>query len=72
MKPQLDWARLPKLFDWRSNQSDPQPDITVAAIFGQMYAIRVAQLYMWEALCEAVAWLCKVANVDNGFACLAD
>ena len=63
MKPKLDWVSLPKLFDWKNNQSDLQLDITVAAVFRQRYAIRVAQSYMWEAWCKAAAWLCEVANV---------
>ena len=44
IKPWLDWAHLPKLFDWTTNQPNPQPDITVASVFGHRYAIRVSQL----------------------------
>ena len=44
IKPRLDWADLPKLFDWTTNQPDPQPDITVASVFGQRYTVRVLQL----------------------------
>ena len=44
MKPQLDWASLTKLFNWMTNQPDPQPDITVATVFGQRYAVRLMQL----------------------------
>ena len=66
MKPQLDWARLPKLFDWRTNQPDPQPDITVAASLWAKVRHQGCQLFLWEAQCEAMAWLCKVANVDQG------
>ena len=72
MKPWLDWASLPKLLDWKTNQSDLQLDIMVAAVFSQRYTLRVAKLYMWEAQCEAVAWLHEVANVDWGLACLVD
>ena len=35
MKPRLDWASLPKLFNWMTNQPDPQLDATVASVFGQ-------------------------------------
>ena len=49
MKLQLDWMSLPKPFNWKTNQSDLQLDIMVAAVFGQRYAIRVAQPYIWEA-----------------------
>ena len=38
----LDWADLPELFDWTTNQPNLQPDITVASVFGQRYAVRVA------------------------------
>ena len=72
MKPWLDWASLPKPFNWMTNQPNPQLDITVATVFGQRYAIRVAQLYLWEAQCKAMAWLCKVANMDEGLPCPAD
>ena len=40
----LDWASLPKLFDWMTNQPNPQPDVTVASVSRQRYAIRVVQL----------------------------
>ena len=33
MKPQLDWASLPEPFNWITNQSDPQLDVTVATVF---------------------------------------
>ena len=72
MKPWMDWVRLPEMFDWKTKQADPQLDITVVVVFGQRCAVRVAQSYMWEAQCEAKAWLCEVANVDQGLACLAD
>ena len=41
MKPWLDWASLPKPFNWMANQPDPQLDVTVATVFGPRYAIRV-------------------------------
>ena len=49
MKPQLDWASLPEPFNWMTNQPNQQLDVTVATVFRQMYAIRVVQLYLWEA-----------------------
>ena len=55
MKPWLDWASLPELFYWMTNQPNPQLNITIATVFAQRYAIRVAQLYFWEAWCEAMA-----------------
>ena len=72
IKLQLDWARLPEPFDWITNQPNPQPDVTVASVFGQRYAIRVAQLYLWEAWCKAAAWLCRVADLDKGLPCPVD
>ena len=72
MKPQLDWARLPKLLDRTSNWSDPQLDISVVAVFQQRYAIRIAQSYIWEAWCKAMVQLQEVANMGQGSACLAD
>ena len=36
---QLDWADLPKLFDWKNNQPNPQPDVTVALLFRHRYAL---------------------------------
>ena len=55
-----------------ANQPDPQPDVTVASVFGQRYTIRVAQLSLWEAQCKAAAQLCEVANLDEGLPCPAD
>ena len=72
MKPWLDWASLTKPLNWTSSLSDLQLDITVAAVFGQRYAVRVAQSYVWEALCKAVMQLRKVTNMDQGLAYLAD
>ena len=66
MKLWLDWASLPELFDWTTNQPDPQPDITAATVFGQRYAIRVAQSCLWEAQCETTVWFCEVSNMDQG------
>ena len=43
MKLWLDWADLPELFNWKNDQPDPQPDITVASIFRHRYAVWVAQ-----------------------------
>ena len=63
MKAWLDWASLPKLLDWMSNWSDPQPDITVAAVFRQRYAVRVPQSYMWEAWHKATVQLHEVTNM---------
>ena len=63
---------LPELFDQKTNQPNPHPDITVAAVFRQRYAIMVAQPCLQEAQCEAMAWLHDVANVNQGLACLAD
>ena len=68
----MDWASLPEPFNWITNQPDPQPDITVATVFGQRYAIRVVQLCLWEAWRKATAWLCKVANMNQGLLCPAD
>ena len=48
MKPWLNWESLPELFDWKTNQPDPQLDISIAAIFRQRYAIRVVQFYLWR------------------------
>ena len=42
VKPRLDWADLPEPFDWKNVQPNPQPDVTVASIFGHRYAVRVA------------------------------
>ena len=42
IKLQIDWASLPELFDWMTNQPDPQQDITVASVFMQRYAVRYA------------------------------
>ena len=72
IKPWLDWASLPKPFEWMSNQPDPQPDTTVAPVFGQSYTARVAQLSLWEARCKAVARLCEVAKLNEGLLCPAD
>ena len=72
MDLQLDWASLLELFDWITNQPGPQLDITVATVFGQRYAIRVAQLCLWEAQCQAMAWLCEVINIDQGLPFPAD
>ena len=55
-----------------SDQPNPQPDVTVASVFWQRYAIRVAQLCLWEAWCKAVVQLCEVANMDKGLPCPAD
>ena len=41
MKPWLDWASLPELFNWMTNQPEPQPDVTIATVFGQRYTIRL-------------------------------
>ena len=43
MKPRLDYADLPELFNWKNDQPNLQPDVKVASIFGHRYAIRVAQ-----------------------------
>ena len=72
MKPWLDWASLPEPFNWMANQPDPQPDVTVASVLGHRYAIRVAQLCLWETLHEAMVWVCKVANMDVGLPCPED
>ena len=72
MKLQLDWVSLPELFDWTTNQPDPWPDITVATVFGQRCTVRVAQSFLWEARCKAVARLCEVANMDQGLPCPVD
>ena len=68
----LAWADLPKPYNWMTNQPDPQPDVTVASVFGQRYAIRVAQLCLWEAHHKAAVWLCMVANMDKGLPSPAD
>ena len=72
MKLQLDWASLPEPFNWMTNQPDLQPDITLASVFGQRYAVRVVQLCLLEAWCKAAAWLCEVSNMDGGLPCSAD
>ena len=72
IKLRLDWASLPELFDWTNDQPNLQPDVTVASVFEQRYAIRVAQLCLWEAWHKAVVWLCEVANMDEGLPCPAD
>ena len=72
MKLGLDWVSLPKLLNWTFNQSDPQLDITIAVVFKQRYAIRVTQSYMWEAQHEVMMKLCKVSNMGQRLACLAD
>ena len=72
MKPRLYWASMPKPFDWMTNQPNRQLDITIAAIFRQRYAIRVAKLVLWNAQCEAMVWLCKVANLDQRLPCPTD
>ena len=72
IKLQLNWASLPELFNWTSDQPDPQLDITVASVFGQRYAVRVVQLSLWEARCKAAVWLCEVANLDEGLPCPAE
>ena len=69
MKPWLDWACLPKPFDWMNNQPNLQPDITVATIFGQRYAVRPPQSCLWEAQRKAAVQLCEVANMDKGLPC---
>ena len=48
MKPWLNWASLPKTFDWMANQPDLQLDVTVASVLGHRYTIGVAQLCLWE------------------------
>ena len=68
-------ARLGKLaraFNWMTNQPNLQLNITVATVFRQRYTIRVVQLYLWEAQHKAMAWLCKVANMDEGLPCSVD
>ena len=72
IKPWLDWASLPEPFNWMSDQCNPQPDVTVASVFKQRYAFRVAHLSLWEAWHKAVVWLCEVANMDEGLPCPAD
>ena len=72
MKLQLDWASLPKPFNWTTKQPDPQLDVTVASIFGHRYTVRVVQLCLWEAQCKAMAWLCEVAKMDEGLPCPVD
>ena len=72
IKPWLDWASLPELFDWMTNQPNLQPDITVASVFGHRYAISVAQLSLWEAWRKAAVRLCEVASLDKGLPCPAD
>ena len=72
IKPQLNWASLPKPLDWMSNRPDPQPDVTVASLFGQRYTVRVVQLSLWEARRKAAVRLCEVANLDEGLPCSAD
>ena len=71
MKPQLDWASLPKPFNWKTNQPDPQPDITVATVFGQRYAASGLHSYICGKLGAKPysMQLCKVANMDQGLAC---
>ena len=49
MNSWLDWLSLPEPFDQKTSQSDPQPDIAVAVVFGQRYVVRVVKLYIWEA-----------------------
>ena len=66
MKPWLDWVSLSEQFGWENNQPNLQLDITIAAVFGQRYAVRVVQLFLWETWCEAAVWLCKVARIDQG------
>ena len=56
MKLWLDWVSLPELFGWTTNQPDLQKDITIATVFGQRYAVRVVQLYLWEAWYEAMVY----------------
>ena len=68
----LDWASLPKPFDWMTNQPNPPLDITIATVFSQKYAIRVVQLCLWEAQCKASAWLSEVASMDQGLPCPVD
>ena len=72
MKPWFDWVSMPEPFNWMTNQPNLQLDITAATIFGQRYAIWVAQLFLWEAWCEAIVKLCEVANLDEGLSCPAD
>ena len=72
IKSWLDWADLPEPFNWIYNQPTPQPGITVVSGFGQKYAVRVAQLQLWDAQCKAVARLCKVVNLDEGLHCPVD
>ena len=55
-----------------SDQPNPQPDVTVASVFEQRYTVRVAQLSLWKAWHEAAAWLCEVANLDEGLPSPAD
>ena len=43
VKQWLDWADLPKPFNWKNEQPNPQPDVTVASIFRHRYAIWVVQ-----------------------------
>ena len=72
MKPQLDWVSLPELFNWTTNQPNPQPYITVAAVFRQRYTIRVVQLFLWEAQHKATVQLCEAANMGQGLTYPAD
>ena len=72
MKPWLDWASLPELFNWMTNQPNLHLDITVASVFGQRYDVRIAQLCLWEARRKAVVRLCEVAIMDEGLPCPAD
>ena len=56
---------LPQPFDWKLHQPYCNLDITVAAVFGQNNAVRIAQSQLLDAQCEAIAWLCEIANVNQ-------
>ena len=71
-KPWLAWVGLLELFDWKLYQPNYSLDITVAAVFRQKYAVRVAQSQLCSAWCNAVAWLQKVANINLWSVGLAD
>ena len=67
IKSWLDWVSLPKPFNWTTNQPNLQPDVTVASIFGQRYAVRVAQSYLWEVRCKAAVQLARLLKWTEAY-----
>ena len=73
IKPQLDWASLPKPFELDDQPAQPTARHHCSfSLWAEVCTIRVVQLSLWEAQCKAAGVLCEVANLDEGLPCPAD